>query len=398
MKIAIYRLGLVTRLGLLVSALLLGQQAFAAGTVASTPVNNRATVGYSVSAVPQTVIESSPTGNSTPGVAVPGAGEDTVFVVDRRVDFTLTLVDGALAAVDVGDTDTPIEYLLTNTSNSALDFALSADNAADGAVTLRVGDPADDADLNAATFRVRVSAQSDVTAGGTGPDPTLGDPVNVINLASEDSIRIFVFSDIPGTLPDQSVALVELTATAAEPNSAAATLLTEIAGTGLPLVVDNVWTNGPVAAGSNYFLLAREGYLISSAALTITKTSDVYSDPINGVSANAKAIPGAEIEYSIEVANGGATDATGVVITDNINAEVSLVADAYGVGQDVVYDIDGGGDSYCNASDGDATDGCALVAGLLTLDGTGPGPAVVFDVAAGETLTVRFRVLIPAVP
>ena len=56
---------------------------FAAGgdTNFSTPITNTASVNYSVSGVPQTVINSSPTGNSTPGA---GSGAPTSFMVDKR--------------------------------------------------------------------------------------------------------------------------------------------------------------------------------------------------------------------------------------------------------------------------------------------------------------------------
>ena len=389
-------LSLIFRLSITATALLIGQQALAAGTAANTPVNNRATVGYSVNTVPQGTIESSPTGNSTPGVAVPGAGEDTVFVVDRRVDFLIQQVALTLTQVDVGQTDQVVEYLLVNNSNSALDFSLSALNGADGTNTGRAGDPDDDEDV--VNLRWHVSAESTNTAApGTAPDPVLSvDPVDVINLAADDSIRIFVFADIPGTLPDGSIANIELSATAAEPNTGAGTLLVEVAGTGDPLVVENVWTGGPVAPGSNYTETQLEGYEISSATLTITKTNDVVWDPINLFGGNAKAIPGAIIEYSIAIANGGGTNATGIVITDAISAEVAFLADSYAPGQDISYDIDGGAASFCNASDGDGADGCALSGANLTVDGTGPG--LVLVVAPAETLNVKFRVQLPAVP
>ena len=66
--------GLLARLGWLASALLLGQQALAAGTDPGVSVDNRATVTYSVGGTLQTGIESSPTGNNLPGA---NQGADT---------------------------------------------------------------------------------------------------------------------------------------------------------------------------------------------------------------------------------------------------------------------------------------------------------------------------------
>ena len=55
-------------------------------TPAGTSITNRATVNYSVGGQAKRSIESSPTGNTTPGV---NAGASTTFVVDNRVDLTV---------------------------------------------------------------------------------------------------------------------------------------------------------------------------------------------------------------------------------------------------------------------------------------------------------------------
>ena len=96
MKTVLRLPGLFVRLGTMAAVLLLGQQALAAGTDPGVSVDNRATVVYSVGGTLQTGIESSPGGNNLPGVAVPGGGADTSFLVDRRVDFTISQVGGAL--------------------------------------------------------------------------------------------------------------------------------------------------------------------------------------------------------------------------------------------------------------------------------------------------------------
>ena len=61
--------------------------AFAAGTDTNynTDISNTASVNYSVSGVPQTVINSAPgAGNSVPGA---GNGAATTFKVDKRIMF-----------------------------------------------------------------------------------------------------------------------------------------------------------------------------------------------------------------------------------------------------------------------------------------------------------------------
>jgi uncharacterized repeat protein (TIGR01451 family) len=63
----------------------------------------------------------------------------------------------------------------------------------------------------------------------------------------------------------------------------------------------------------------------ATATLTVTKTSTIVSDPINGTT-NPKAIPGAVIRYAITVTNTGtaAVDASTVVVADPLPSGVSL--------------------------------------------------------------------------
>lgn len=64
---------------------------------------------------------------------------------------------------------------------------------------------------------------------------------------------------------------------------------------------------------------------VATAVLEVTKTSIVISDPVNGT-ANPKAIPGAIIEYSINVRNIGdrAVDASSIVIIDEMPIDMAF--------------------------------------------------------------------------
>jgi trimeric autotransporter adhesin len=66
--------------------------------------------------------------------------------------------------------------------------------------------------------------------------------------------------------------------------------------------------------------------------ITVVKSSSVISDPINGVSASAKAIPGAEVQYTIQVINSGngVADADSIVITDPVPANTIMYVDTAG--------------------------------------------------------------------
>ena len=113
----------LVRLGMTATVLLLTQHALAAGTTAGTDVDNLATVNYVVGGAAQTLIESSPTGNAVPGAT---NGTVTTFVVNNRVDFTVAQVGAAHTVVSPGEDDAFVEFTLTNTGNSAMDFRMVA--------------------------------------------------------------------------------------------------------------------------------------------------------------------------------------------------------------------------------------------------------------------------------
>ena len=98
--------------------------AWAAGTAAGTPVNNTASISYSVSGTSQTPIASSPTGNSVAGTV----GTPTSFLVDKKIDLLVTA--GSSVNVAPGTTSQSITYTVKNEGNSAEDFTLSASQVA----------------------------------------------------------------------------------------------------------------------------------------------------------------------------------------------------------------------------------------------------------------------------
>src|SRR6185503_17097668 len=74
----------------------------AQNTLAGTTIANRASVNYSVGGLAQAPIESSPTGNVTPGA---GAGTDTSFLVDNRVNLSVTELSTNATVVTPGLTN-----------------------------------------------------------------------------------------------------------------------------------------------------------------------------------------------------------------------------------------------------------------------------------------------------
>ncbi|MFB3105368.1 MAG: hypothetical protein ACE1ZA_10620 [Pseudomonadales bacterium] len=377
MKTVKRSLGLITRLSILASALLLGQQALALGTDAGVTVSNQASVAYDVGLISQTAIESSPSGNS-----VPGSGAPTTFQVDRRVSFTLIETSGTpTTPVAPGDINVIASFTLINTGNAIMDFDLSvADLAA------AVFGNADTTDL--VNYRARAG-----NGQGAGGVPTLADLAWVDELAEEGIVEIYVFADAPVTVLNGEYANIRLTATAADHVLADPTpgvlddILVEDPGVDDPTEIETVFGD----AGNDGFEEADDSYeIITAAALEITKIATVISDPFG----SGKAVPGAVIEYTITVDNTtGASAATNVVITDLIDGNVTYQTGVYDVGvtdSDISFDA---GASFCIADLADAnTDGCSLDgAGNLVVGSV----LLPITVAAGASLTVQFQVLIP---
>lgn len=376
MKTAVTSASLLARCGATAVVLLLAQQSLAAGTDAGTTVSNQATVAYDVNTLPQTPIESDPAGNSTPG-----AGSPTEFLVDRRVDFTITEIGGAHTEVSPGDVQAFTEFQLTNTGNAIMDFDLnlvdltSADAAVHGEL---------DTDDTMSNYAIRV-ANGD---GATGVPDFATDLAFVDELDEDETVVIYVFADAGATLPNDAYDNFTLNATAADDANAAATpgvldaLLTESPGADDPTLIESVFANASGAdASGNATEGDSDGFHVNSAELIITKTAAVISDPFG----SGKALPDAVIEYTVTVDNsGGAATAENVVMTDTIQiANVDLELGQYG-GQDISVN---GTPCTADLGDGDG-DGCAYDAG------TGAMSVDVPDIASGATATILYQVRI----
>ena len=384
MKTVSRSLSLVMRLSVLTAALLLGQQALALGTDAGVTVSNQATVDYDVGGNAQTAIPSDPAGNSDPA-----AGNPTVFLVDRRVNFTIVASDGVHTSVAPGDVQAFAAFSLTNLSNAIMDWDLTL-------VDLTSADPAvngeDDTNVVLINYTIRVA-----NGDGAGGVPDFGADLEFIDeLGEDETVVIYVFADAPLTLVNDDVDNFTLNATAADHASATDTpgvldpLLTESGAPDDPTIIDSVFANASGAdGGGNATESGSDGFIVDSAALLITKVAAVFSAPFG----SDKAIPGAIIEYTITIDNNaGDSDATNVSISDVIDSDVTLVLGAYGgAGQDIELN-NGGAVSTCSAdpSPGDA-DGCTYdIPNLVVGDAAGS-----ITVLATEVLTVKFQVLIP---
>lgn len=374
----------------LAAALVLGaaQPARAVGTAATTSVDNRASITYSVGGVPQTAIESSPTGNSTPGG---GAGADTSFLVDDMIDLTVAETGAGYTTVTPATAGQVLEFSLTNTGNATHDFSFSVAAQAGGAGPFGGTDNFDATGL-------AVFVEDGVNPGYQPVEDT---DTWADELTADASVTVYVVGDIPGVQVNGDLAVHVLTARAAVGGGAGvqgADILTDDgAAADDPALVQTVFADaaGATDAANDGAHSAGDGYSVVSAQLTISKTSSVISDPVGG--ANPKAIPGAVVEYTITITNDPAAGApaTGITVSDSLDTEITAGTiafdpDTYAAGQGIEVtapNINGGAATpLTNAADVDLGDFGATSANAVTVTG--------IDLAAGESATVAYRVTV----
>lgn len=345
----------------------------AAGTVAGTSVINNATVNFSVGGVAQTPVTS----------------PDATFLVDRRVNLTVSENGSATTSVSPGATNQVTAFILSNTTNDTLDFALSATQDAGGSAAHGGID-----NFNAANVRVFVD---NVSGGGTVGvyDAGIDTATYVDELAPDTTRAIFVVVDIPVSQANGDVAGVTLTATAAGGGTASAqgADLVETVG-GDTAGVDTVFDDG---AGDTD--AARDGkssddddYSVSAATIALSKRSIVISDPVRGTS-NPLAIPGAVVEYCIEVANTGSAAASGISFSDTLPTDVTWATIT-----DQNFRVGGGVAGIVCDDTGSIEDDDAVGADETDVNGGSQAAGVVSasipTVAASTSATVKFRVTV----
>jgi hypothetical protein len=344
----------------LASALVAAAPALAAGTTAGSSINNSATLNYSVGGVAQTAVTSN----------------TATFVVDRKVSMTLTEPGNATTSVSPGSSNQVTTFLLTNTSNATLDFGLALAQQAGGAAA---HGGTDNFDVTTPTFWINTGA----SAGNATYDAANSVQVTYLDeLAADASRYVFVLSSVPVARVNGDVAGVTLTVQARASGVAGTqgAVLTETAGANTA-AMDTVFADaaGATDAARDGQISARDDYTVSGSVLTVTKTSRVISDPQNGTT-NSKFIPGATVEYCIQVANaaGGAT-ATAPSVSDVVPAQTTY---------DATFGIKLNGTVTAGVCNADGTTGGTYTAATTTVAGS------LSDVAAGATRTLYFRATI----
>ena len=350
----------------------------AQNTLAGTTIANRASVNYSVGGLAQAPIESSPTGNVTPGV---GAGVDTSFLVDNKIDLSVSEISGSATVVTPGMLNQVLAFTVANSGNSPEGYQLTL---SEEVGTLLFGNT-DNAQFGLANLVIRVD--EDPSGGdGTGNDAYDGTEsataIDVLNPGQ--SITVFVVAPtVTLTLINGDFTNLNLQARAAAPGTNGGTLEVASPAGNLPNVVEIMF----VDAGNDATESASDQFSVVSAGLRITKAETVLDDPF--ASAIPRALPGSHVEYLITLENTSTTTPADLVsLSDPVPANTTVRLAQY-AGDDVA--ITGGAVPTCTADALDAdADGCGINGlGALTVS-TG----VLGNIAANATVTVRFQVTI----
>lgn len=283
--------------------------ALAAGTTAGTSVNNTASVTYSAGGTTQTV-----------------QSNQATFVVDRKVNLSVTEVGGSVTQTSQGAADQVTTFLVTNLTNAVQDFRLEADQQTFSIPLLGVDN------FNVTNMRVFVDSNGNGTYDAGVDTATFID-----QLAPDTSATVFIVANVP-TAVGEDVAIVSLVATAAVAGASGGSLGADLVATSLltadsPNTVDIVFADalGTYDAARDGAARAFDAYKISTAAVAMAKSAKVISDPLN-LLVNPKAIPGAVVEYCLASTNAGPGTATNVNIADAIPAGTTYISNSLTVG------------------------------------------------------------------
>ncbi|MDC7682780.1 hypothetical protein PQU92_05800 [Asticcacaulis sp. BYS171W] len=284
-------------------AIVAGGAQAATATVAGTEITNVAKVKYSVGGTPQPEVTSN----------------TASFVVDKKVNLTVTEVGNSATNVFFGATAQVTTFKVTNLTNATQDFRLVAGQ--QGTLSLTAFGGVDNMDMT--NVHVYVDANDDgIYQAGTDTATFIDE------LAADGSKTVFIVADVPATGPIGAIAGVSLTAVTANGGGAGALGIDVVgtSGAGTDAGVDIVFADdaGILDGLRDGKSSAYDQYTVGTAAINFVKKATIISDPVNGI-LSPKAVPGAVVEYCLMVTNGGPGSVTDISITDNIPAGTTYV-------------------------------------------------------------------------
>lgn len=266
--------------GAIGTALALGaNSAYAVGVAAGTPINNTATVDFTVGTVTTTA-----TSNTSS------------VVVAEILDVDVT-PPAAQVPVAPGTTGQVLRFRVDNLGNGPEAFLLVASNAVTGDNFDPIAaSPAIYLDTGGAPATAGVFDATDVPYVPGSNDP---------NLTADGFVYVYLVNNIPAAVVDNNIGRSTLTASARTG--------TGTAGTAFP--GQGVGGTDAVVGTTTALDLGQGEYLVQGIAVTATK-SQVVVDQFGG----ARPLPRARINYSIVVNAVGSGTAATSVFADNIPA------------------------------------------------------------------------------
>ncbi len=306
------------------SVMMLGASgAWALGTTADTQIDNTATLSYDV-------------GSST----LTATSVADQFKVDKKVDMIMNTSDGSHLEVHPNQQDAELNFDFKNEGNANQYFKFEVENlsgagaASEDEYAVHKIDNAEADNLEIQCTYTKADGTVETTAWATSL---------ILEMKPDVADTCKVRGDIPNASANNDVMNIQLKATAVTDNTGG-TAETESAGDSADqMVVDVVLADGDtVHNGSDAnglgskdaddtnnhdtekdgIELARGGYWVTRPILGVSKSSCVYSDPVNGVSATAKRIPGAYIMYVVDIENTGSQDGSNITFKDTLQGEL----------------------------------------------------------------------------
>lgn len=261
--------------------LLPSQTAWAAGTLAGTNIENIATASYD-------------TGSGTIDIQ----SNTAVILVDELLDVTVASSDPGDVPTTPGATNAVLSYRVTNNGNGSEAFVL----------TPNVANSGDDFDPTLAQIVIDTNNNGVYDAGvDTIYVAGNNDPL----LAPDQSINIFVLTNIAPTQANGERANVSLTASA-------------VTGTGTPgtTFAGAGEGGGNAVVGTSGADGEANGFLRVDAASVALAKSATVADPFGGTNA----VPGATITYTIVATVSGAGSLNNLAINDPIPSGTTYVS------------------------------------------------------------------------
>lgn len=332
-----------------------------AQTAADTNVTNMATVDYEVNSIVQTAIDSNI--------------DD--FEVDRLID--LSVVEDVGSAADITPNQTTftdtIRFSVTNQGNDTQDILLVASNLPDGSNAPFALPGVDSWDTQGAFVYYEDDGDGNfepgtgdlaLPAGGGGAyldEMTSGETrvvwVEPANIPANDPTDL-LDGDPDQDMDDGKIAVVALVGTVRVGGVAAAlgaALTNDILSADVQSTVQNVFGDpdgpydGPAGvvsvdpADADARASDDSAFQVSTAIITLVKSSEVISDPIN-LLVNPKRIPGATVRYTVLVEN----DATASAAASPVSID-DVVDTAYLDELTIVRYFDADDDGTCEPAE-----------------------------------------------